>query len=152
MMTLEHLNLVVKDMAQTLRFYQAAFPHWRIRGKGNDQWYGTKRQWLHFGDDYQYLTFNDNGQGENRNIESHHLGLAHFAFITGNISCVIQRLAQAGFMVNNSITEAPYRKNCYFIDPNGYEVEFVEYLSDVPAERNLYESSSDKSSSDKSNQ
>jgi hypothetical protein len=25
----------------------------------------------------------------------------------------------------------------YFIDPNGFEVEFVEYLSDIPAQRNL---------------
>ncbi len=27
-------------------------------------------------------------------------------------------------------------ENAYFIDPNGFEVEFVEYLSDLPCERN----------------
>ncbi len=141
MMKLEHLNLVVRDLQRTLQFYQAAFPHWKVRGKGDGQWYGTFRQWLHFGDDYQYLTFNDNGTGENRNLASHRMGLAHFAFVTDNLKGVIDRLAKAGFKVDKIGAKATYRRNCYFIDPNGYEVEFVEYLSDVPAERNLYEAS-----------
>ncbi|TKB44888.1 VOC family protein [Thalassotalea mangrovi] len=139
MMTLEHLNLVVKNLDQTLNFYRAAFPHWRIRGQGEGDWYGTYRRWLHFGDDYQYLTFNDNGLGDNRNLHSNNIGLAHFAFITDNLDSVIARLAEAGFSVDKSGANARFRKNCYFIDPNGYEVEFVEYLSDIPVERNLYE-------------
>ncbi|NMH58667.1 VOC family protein [Alteromonas ponticola] len=139
MIKLEHLNLVVKDMDSTLRFYQAAFPHWRIRGEGEGEWYGTLRKWLHFGDDYTYLTFNDNGVGNNRNLQSNNMGLAHFAFVTDNIDAMIKRLQIAGFAVDKSGANASFRKNCYYIDPNGYEVEFVEYLSDLPQERNLYE-------------
>ncbi|GLP96237.1 VOC family protein [Paraferrimonas sedimenticola] len=137
MIKLEHLNLVVRDMVDTLRFYQAAFPHWRIRSKGEGDWYGTYRHWLHFGDDYQYLTFNDNGQGENRNLASHDMGLAHFAFVVDNLDAVVTRLATAGFERDKGGYQAEYRKNCYFIDPSGYEVEFVEYASDIPAQRNL---------------
>lgn len=139
MMQLEHLNLVVDDMDKTLEFYQAAIPHWYIRGEGQGEWYGTYRRWLHFGDDYQFLTFNDNGLGKNRNLESNNMGLAHFAFVTNNLDALVRRLADAGFEVDKIGQTAKFRKNVYYIDPNGYEVEFVEYFSDIPAERNLYE-------------
>lgn len=139
MIRLEHLNLVVNNMDSTLKFYQAAFPHWKVRGKGEGEWHGTHRHWLHFGDDFQYLTFNDNGLGDNRNLLSNDMGLAHFAFVTNNIDAVITRLSQAGFDVDKDGANSTFRKNVYYIDPNGYEVEFVEYLSDIPEERNLYE-------------
>ena len=137
MLYLEHLNLVVNDIPAAQTFYQAAFPHWRVRDQGESDWYGTRRKWLHFGDDYQYLTFNDNGEGNNRDLAGHQSGLAHFAFVTGNIDAVIERLAAAGFPVDKDGADEPYRKNAYFIDPAGFEVEFVQYLSDIPEQRNL---------------
>ncbi len=135
---LEHLNLVVNDIPQTLSFYQAAFPHWAVRGGGQNDWYGKPRSWVHFGDDYQYLAFNDNGVGENRDLKGHQVGLAHFAFATNDIKGVITRLQEAGFEIAVDGAEDKYRENVYFIDPNGYEVEFVEYISDIPSERNRY--------------
>ena len=137
MLYLEHLNLVVKDIPAALAFYQAAFPHWRVRDQGESDWYGKTRKWLHLGDDYQYLTFNDNGDGNNRDLDGHQPGLAHFAFVTGNIDAVIERLAAAGFPVDKDGADEPYRKNAYFMDPDGFEVEFVQYLSDIPEQRNL---------------
>jgi len=135
-MRLEHLNLVVKDMDATLAFYKVAFPHWHIRTQGKSDWYGVQRNWLHFGDDYQFLTFNDNGTGENRDLKSHQVGVAHFAYVTNNLEAVIKRLRLAGFKESHRGQENKHRKNVYFIDPSGYEVEFVEYLSDLPEERN----------------
>ncbi|MDO6721282.1 VOC family protein [Psychrosphaera sp. 1_MG-2023] len=137
-MKLEHLNLVVVSLEKSLAFYQAAFPHWVIRGEGQSTWYGTPRNWLHFGDDYNYLTFNDGGSGENRDLKSNSVGMAHFAFVTTNLQDVIDRLRLAGFELAKYSDAEEYRKNAYFIDPDGYEVEFVEYLSDIPAQRNLY--------------
>ncbi len=138
MIHLEHINLVVKDLPQTLKFYRAAFPHWQIRGQGESDWYGLKRNWLHFGDDYQYLTFNDNGQGNNRSLEGHQVGLAHFAFVTSNLKALINRLNKAGFEIAKDGADAPHRDNVYFVDPSGFEIEFVEYKSDLPDERNAY--------------
>ncbi len=138
-MHLEHLNLVVIDIERTLAFYQAAFPHWQIRGGGKSHWYGTDRQWIHFGDEHQYLTFNDNGYGENRPLNGNQLGMSHFAYVCNDLDGVISRLIAAGFDVDKEGTLTRFRKNVYFIDPNGFEVEFVQYLSDIPAERNLYE-------------
>jgi predicted enzyme related to lactoylglutathione lyase len=137
MLHLEHLNLVVNDLPAALKFYRAAFPHWRIRDQGESQWNGKPRTWLHFGDDYQYLAFGDNGVGGNRDLHGHQDGMAHFAFVTDDIIAVINRLADAGFDVAKDGAEEPYRKNIYFIDPNGFEVEFVQYLSDIPEQRNL---------------
>jgi catechol 2,3-dioxygenase-like lactoylglutathione lyase family enzyme len=137
MLHLEHLNLVVKSIPKALAFYQAAFPHWRIRDEGQQEWFGITRNWLHFGDDYQYLTFNDDGIDENRDLKGHQVGLAHFAFVTNNIDAIIQRLNEAGFPIGKPGAEDPHRKNVYFFDPDGFEVEFVQYLTDIPRERNL---------------
>jgi len=134
---IEHLNLVVSDIPATLSFYQAAFPHWRVRDSGTSEWSGKSRKWLHFGDDNQYLTFNDNGVGDNRDLAGHQTGLAHFAFVTDNIDAMISRLADAGFAAAKDGAEEPFRRNIYFVDPAGFEVEFVEYLSDLPQQRNL---------------
>ena len=138
-MHLEHLNLVVKDITKALEFYQAVFPHWQIRSRGQAEWYGVERNWVHFGDDYQYLTFNDDGSGENRDLSGHQTGLAHFAYVTENLQAVVDRLETAGFNIAKSGAESHFRKNVYFVDPDGFEVEFVEYLSDLPTERNLDE-------------
>ena len=135
-MYLEHVNLVVRDIPETLKFYAAAFPHWHIRAQGEAEWFGVKRRWLHFGDDRQYLTFNDDGVGDNRDLRGHQTGLAHFAFVTQDIKAVIKRLNDAGFSIEKPGAENTYRDNVYFIDPNGFEVEFVQYFSDLPEERN----------------
>lgn len=137
MLHLEHLNLVVGDIDAALAFYRAAFPHWRVRQRGASEWYGKPRQWLHFGDDYQYITFNDNGVGANRDLAGHQTGLAHFGFVTDNLDAMVKRLADAGFAVAKDGADEPYRRNVYFIDPSGFEVEFVQYLSDLPQQRNL---------------
>ncbi len=136
MIQLEHINLVIKDIDASLKFYRAAFPHWSIRSKGESEWYGKPRNWLHFGDDYQYLALSDHGEGDNRDLEGHSVGLAHFAFVTNNLQALIKRLNDAGFPIAKPGSDNPYRDNIYFIDPDGFEVEFVEYKTDIPFQRN----------------
>lgn len=138
MITLEHINLVVTDIEKSLTFYQAAFPHWHVRGGDKGEWYGKPRNWVHFGDEYQYLALADNGEGENRDLTGHQVGLAHFAYVTQDIKGTISRLNAAGFAVHKPGMPDEYRENIYFLDPDGYEVEFVQYHSDLPALRNRY--------------
>jgi len=138
MITLEHINLVVNNIEESLKFYQAAFPHWSVRGGGKGEWYGKPRNWVHFGDDYQYIALNDNGVNENRDLAGHQVGLAHFAFVTSDIKGMIARLAQAGFSVDKDGAEDEYRENIYYIDPDGFDVEFVQYHNDLPQLRNRY--------------
>ena len=136
MLQLEHINIVVKDIPAMLTFYQAVFPHWFVRDQGNGEWHGKPRKWLHFGDNYQYIALSDHGEGENRDLAGHQVGLAHFAYVTSNLAAIIDRLRQAGFKIAKRGAQDLHRKNVYFIDPAGFEVEFVQYLSDIPAERN----------------
>ena len=136
-MQLEHLNLVVTDIDRSLGFYRALFPHWRIRDRGHGEWYGKPRTWVHFGDDYQYLVFSDHGEGDNRALEGHQVGLAHFAFTTHHLDGAVERLRLAGFSPSHDGNEEPHRRNVYYIDPDGFEIELVQYLSDLPEERNL---------------
>ncbi|RZF98635.1 VOC family protein [Pseudoalteromonas sp. CO348] len=135
-MYLEHVNLVVSNLEEVLHFYRAAFPHWKVRSKGQGEWYGKARTWLHFGDDYHYIAFSDHGEGQNRALESHQVGLAHFAYVVQSVERVVNRLTEAGYVVDKVGAQHPHRKNVYFIDPAGYEIEFVEYMSDLPSERN----------------
>jgi hypothetical protein len=67
-----------------------------VREQGKGEWSGKPRTWLHFGDDYQYLAFGDNGERENRDLAGHQVGLAHLAFVTNNLDAVISRLETAG--------------------------------------------------------
>ncbi|THK42610.1 VOC family protein [Methylophaga sp. SB9B] len=126
-MYLEHVNLVVPNIDDMLKFYRAAFPHWHVRDEGFSDWYGKSRKWLHFGDDEHYIAFCDNGEGVNRDLTGHSVGLAHFAYVTNDLAAVIDRLTNAGYDISNPGATEPFRKNVYFIDPAGFEVEFVEY-------------------------
>ncbi|WLD56823.1 VOC family protein [Salinispirillum sp. LH 10-3-1] len=140
-MYLEHINLVVADIEAMLKFYRAAFPHWHVRDEGQGEWNGKPRRWIHFGDDHHYIALSDHGEGANRRLEGHSVGLAHFAYVTNNIEAVTARLNDAGYPIAKPGATEPFRKNVYFIDPAGFEVEFVEYLSDIPAERNFNQES-----------
>ena len=99
-------------------------------------WYDKPSNWIHFGDDYQYLALSDHGEGDNRDLTGHSVGLAHIAFEVTNIDAMIERLAQHGFDIALDGADSRVRKNVYFLDPDGFEVEFIEYLTDIPAERN----------------
>lgn len=136
MIQFEHINLVIKDLDKSLAFYRAVFPHWRIRAKGGGEWYGKPRVWVHFGDDYQYIALNEFGEGENRDLTGHQVGLAHFAFATDNLAALNKRMQDAGYAIAKEGADSKFRDNVYYIDPDGFEVEFVQYHSDIPAERN----------------
>tara|TARA_B110000211_G_scaffold171490_1_gene193644 strand:- start:14444 stop:14860 length:417 start_codon:yes stop_codon:yes gene_type:complete len=138
MLYLEHLNLVVKDISPALAFYQAAFPHWRIRGEGQSTWYGKPRRWLHFGDDDIYLAFSDHGESNIRDNRKFQVGLSHFAFVTNELAQITQRLEVAGFLGKQGDGAPGVRHNTYFVDTEGYEIEFVEYLTEDFEQRNAY--------------
>lgn len=136
MLQLEHVNLVITNLEKSLAFYRAALPHWRVRDRGEGDWNGKPRTWLHLGDDYQYIAMSDHGEGPNRDLEGHQTGFAHFAFVTNNLQALIDRMAKAGYQPSKPGSDNSYRDNIYYEDPDGFEVEFVQYHSDQPIERN----------------
>jgi catechol 2,3-dioxygenase-like lactoylglutathione lyase family enzyme len=138
MFYLEHVNLVVKDIAATLDFIQTAFPNWTVRGEGEGDWYGQKRKWLHVGTDQQYITLNSSDETQNRDLKGNSPGLAHIGFSVEDVDGITRRLQAKGYVIGTIGAEHPFRKTIYFIDPAGFEFEFIEYFSNDASKRNMY--------------
>ena len=138
MIRIEHVNLVVNSLDDTLRFLETALPEWHVRGRGDGEWYGAKRRWLHFGTDSFYITINDRASGPGRDLRGMTPGLAHVGIEVDSVDAVRNRLLSGGFAIATIGPEHPHRKSVYFTEPSGTEFEFIEYLSEAPAERNLY--------------
>ena len=138
MIRLEHVNLVVKDMDATLDFIQTAFPDWKVRGKGESEWYSKKRQWLHVGTDEYYITLNEGSDNNNRDLKGHSSGLAHIGFAVDDVEGISSRLQAKGYEIDTIGADHPHRKTIYFIDPAGFEFEFIQYLSQKSEEKNMY--------------
>ena len=138
MIRLEHANLVVNHIQPTLDFLLTAFPDWQIRGLGEMKWGDKPRNWLHVGNDDYYLTLNDGGEGGNRDLSGHNVGLAHLGFVVNDIDEITTRLQKKGYQVDVEGPGHPYRKNVYFVDPAGFQFEFIQYFSDQSNEKNLY--------------
>ncbi len=100
MVRLEHANLVVKEIQPTLDFILTAFPEWRVRGEGEMSWYGRSRRWLHVGDEDYYLTLNDDGDEDNRDLAGHSAGLAHLGFVVDDVDSLIKRLTTKGYEID----------------------------------------------------
>ena len=55
------------------------------------------------------------------------------------LDVIMEAIEKAGYRAHHHGEDHPYRRNIYFIDGEGLEFEFVEYLSHKPAEKNLYQ-------------
>ncbi len=135
---LEHVNLVAVDIDATCRFIQTAFPDWKIRGQGENDWYGSKRRWVHMGTDDWYLTLNAGNGDDNRDLRGNSPGLAHIGFVVDDVEAVTERLKKSRYQIATLGADHPYRKTVYFIDPSGFEFEFIQYLSEAAHEKNMY--------------
>ena len=129
---IEHINLVVSDIDATLKFIQTAFPTWAVRGNGDGKWYGESRNWLHVGTEDYYITLNSGNKDNNRDLQSNSPGLAHIGFSVDDVEAISNRLQNSGYPVAANGAEHPHRRTVYFIDPSGFEFEFIQYLSQSP--------------------
>lgn len=134
---LEHANLSVRDIDAAVAFFRAAFPHFRVRSRGridNCPWNG---EWLHLGSDTVYLALQTARPGAtSKRIPYEDPGINHVGFVVDDVGAVRQRLLAAGYREGLMVEPHPHRMRMYFHDPDGNEYEFIEYLSDDPAERN----------------
>ena len=138
---LEHANITVKSADEAKKFLGAAFPDFSVHGGGflgEDKSAGT---WCHFGNDETYLALQENGtpsaRSDTRYIND---GINHLGFVVEDMDGLIDRMALEGYKPTDlsALEGHPHRKRAYFFDKNGFEWEFVEYLSDIPAKKNQY--------------
>lgn len=143
-MSLEHINIKVPSIAKTQRFLAAAFDDYHERGRGYSEAFGS---WLHFGNDDSYIALLQNKAHEQeggRIVEPYKLDddyrLMHVGFVVEDVEQLIAKLAGKGFspIDTDDLDTHPFRRRVYYLDENGIEWEFIQYLSDKNSERNDY--------------
>ena len=134
---LEHANLCVRDIDSILRFLSTAFPEFRLRA---DQTDADGSRWVHFGNDETYLAL-CGAWDPTENPFSAYIGVPgvnHLGYEVDDAAALRSRMLAAGYEESTVPNDHPHRRRVYFLDPEGNDWEFVQYLSADPAERNDY--------------
>ncbi len=134
---LEHANMVVRSIDDTVRFLTAALPEFRIRREGLNE----GQRWMHIGTDDTYIALNEASDepAERWVPYDGKPGINHLGYEVDDVDALRDRLAAAGFRDSTYPNNHPHRKRVYFYDADGNDWEFVQYFSDDPAMRNDYE-------------
>lgn len=135
-MYLEHANITVNNLEEAIKFFQTAFPHFKIRGSGHD-----RREWVHLGDDNTYIALNK-AKLHNLKVDKNYdkIGINHLGFVVENVEEIANNLLKNGYERDFPKEVEEFRIRDYFADTDGNQYEFIQYLSEVPAEKNRYTS------------
>ena len=135
---LEHANLCVRNVDEMARFLRTAFPEFGVRGEGKTV---LGSRWLHVGTDDTYLALQEASAepAEAWVPYSEKPGTNHLGFHVPDAEALRQRMREAGYQESTVPNRHPHRRRVYFHDREGNDWEFVEYMSEDPAERNDYE-------------
>ncbi len=121
-MRLEHVNLTVSDLDRSIASY-CDLLDFHVRWKGAID---VDRLGAHVGNDEVYLAlFQATGPGD---VEHDYLkpGVNHFGFVVDDLEAKRARLGELGGSVHLEADYEPGHR-IYFFDPDGHEVELVEY-------------------------
>lgn len=132
---LEHANMTVNNLEQSVHFFQTAFPDFVVRGGGEM----NGRKWVHLGNNHTYIAINQ--ALEPKKIEKNYStsGFNHVGFVVEDVTEIANRLLEAGYKRDYPKQEEKYRIRDYFLDADGNEFEFVQYLSENVSERNYFD-------------
>ena len=133
---LEHANLFVQTIEGMIRFLQTAFPEFRVRGEG----ICNGCRWVHVGTDETYLSLIQAYAKPEKPWTPYRglPGVNHLAYEVDDVEALYERMKSAGYRDSTPPNKHPHRKRRYFYDAEGNDWEFVQYLSQDPAERNDY--------------
>jgi len=134
---LEHVNITVQNLDNATRFFQTAFPDFKLRGGGMSD----GKKWIHLGNDVTYIALNASVEEQEVHHEKDYIknGINHVGFVVEDVETIANRLLAAGFERDYPKQIEKYRIRDYFADADGNEFEFVQYLTDKLSERNSFE-------------
>jgi len=129
----EHIQYECSDLDKMANFYAFVFD-WPIRGSGTEVGPEKTYDWIHVGNDASYVSFRSPYNGKSYDKEQRHY-TDHFGIVVSSLDDIIARLNLLGteFIAKG---DHPYRKRIYVKDPDGNEIEIIQYLSEFPSERN----------------
>ncbi len=135
---LEHANMIVRDVAEMIRFLRTVSPDFQIRGEGVSA-HGTR--WVHVGTDETYIALNEaTAEADERWVPySGKPGVNHLGYEGDDADALRERMLAAGYEESTVPNSHPHRKRVYFYDSEGNDWEFVQYFSSDPAKRNDYD-------------
>lgn len=128
-MKLEHANITVKDIDDSLAFYSALFD-FKVRWKGKvpGEHQPTVRA-IHIGDDDMYLALFEAEKPGQASVDYTASGINHIGFVVDDIEPYRQRLTELGIDIHFEPSYDPGNR-IYFYDPDGVEIELVAYSDD----------------------
>ena len=131
----EHANITVTKLDNAIQFLQTAMPEFSVRGSGQNDDYG----WCHLGTDTSYIALQEVVIDKAvERIPYRQLGVNHIGFVVEDAEGAAERLREAGYQEVSFYKNHPARKRVYFLDSDGMEWEFIEYLTDSIESRNDY--------------
>ncbi len=118
----EHANFTVSDLGRSIAFYRELFG-FRLR------WQGTTSNGApaaHIGDQRIYIALFQAVRPGSVEQDYDRVGINHVGFVVDDLTAMKKRLATLGV---TPYAEADYQpgRRLYFRDPDGIEIELVEY-------------------------
>ncbi|MFM2485271.1 VOC family protein [Celerinatantimonas yamalensis] len=138
MTILEHANITVRSIEQTLQFLAIVAPDFRLRHRGET----PQHHWVHVGNNQHYLALQeprDQSRVNSKRIPYHQLGVNHWGLQVENLDEIETELIAAGYRRSMATPNETYRRRLYFFDHSGLEWELIEYFSQRFEQRYHYE-------------
>ncbi|WP_094752238.1 VOC family protein [Psychromonas sp. CD1] len=139
MSKIEHLNITVPNIDEAIKFIQIIAPDFKIR---KDVKSSTSYRWVHIGNDECYFALQEPHFGsdpESPRKTYKNYGVNHIAIIVSDLLKVEKDLVKYGYKRSIETPVEKYRKRLYFFDNFGFEWELIEYSTQDPTEKFLYE-------------
>ena len=127
-MRLEHANLSVSNLERSIDFYRKLFG-WSVRWRGEIFIEERETQAAHVGDDRTYLSLFEAGEpAPTYPVRTSYAppGVNHIGFVVEDLDAMLERLASLEIELHLIGDYDPGRR-AYFYDPDGIEIEIVEY-------------------------
>jgi catechol 2,3-dioxygenase-like lactoylglutathione lyase family enzyme len=134
----EHANVTVSNLDKAIEFLTIGVPEFDIRKR----FVLEGREWAHVGTPTSYIAVVEETKAEKRPAEMDGLGFNHVGFVVPDVTATRDRLRDAGFeggYNDGELIEASTRTSVYYLDGDGNEYEFMQYLTPDIEARNIYD-------------
>ena len=122
-MFIEHVNITVSDLQKSIDFYSDLFGfQLRWRSPPDD----IEQPAAHVGDERSYIAMFEAPRSGRADADYDRVGLNHFGLVVEDLARYRTRLGELGVEPHLERDYEPGRR-LYFYDPDGIEVELVEY-------------------------